>query len=507
MTFMIDTDKIESGLIIFRRTDVAHKNWYCRMKLPNADRYKTVSLKTAYIEDARRMAMQQKVKLQYAIELKVPVFNRPFNQIAKDFIAEQELRAKNGKITHERVKRVRSVIDSKLNPYVGAIQINLIARERWENYPDWRRAYGEGRMARPGFTRARTDDEVTRSEKLAAAADAARKKAVRNKEDPRKYPKANAKAKEKKDPWVIVSDSTIDFEMSIFAAVMGFAQRKGYVPFDRRFEGGRLDLKTMRRDEFTLEEYRRLHTKARNWITKAKDANSRWYRETAYNFVLIMCNTGMRPSEARNLRWRDITYAKDRDGRELVVMFVTGKGKTHRIVAPESVGRYLERVRAISNAAEPNDPVFTTHAGKSASTLYSHLIEAMLRHAELLIGPQGIPRSTYCFRHTYATLRLGEGVDVYFLAEQMGTSVKMIEEHYGHVNTIKHADRILYGMGSWDPVDPAPNEEGDGETVNAKTARTRASKRGKKTNRKEADNKAARALAIRRKPTRLQLRS
>jgi hypothetical protein len=59
-----------------------------------------------------------------------------------------------------------------------------------------------------------------------------------------------------------------------------------------------------------------------------------------------------------------------------------------------------------------------------------------------ITGRNGVPRSTYCFRHTYATLRLQEGVDVYFLAEQMGTSIHMIEEHYGPVNTIAHADRV-----------------------------------------------------------------
>ena len=75
----------------------------------------------------------------------------------------------------------------------------------------------------------------------------------------------------------------------------------------------------------------------------------------------------------------------------------------------------------------------------------------MLTLAKLREGASGVPRSTYCFRHTYATFRLAEGVDVYFLAEQMGTSVKMIEEHYGHVNTIKHADLVLQGMGGWEP--------------------------------------------------------
>lgn len=52
---------------------------------------------------------------------------------------------------------------------------------------------------------------------------------------------------------------------------------------------------------------------------------------------------------------------------------------------------------------------------------------------------------------------------MYFLAEQMGTSVHMIEQHYGHVNTIKHADRVLQGMAGW-------------ELATVDESRTRASK-------------------------------
>jgi len=37
---------------------------------------------------------------------------------------------------------------------------------------------------------------------------------------------------------------------------------------------------------------------------------------------------------------------------------------------------------------------------------------------KLLYGSSKIPRSSYCLRHTYATFRLMEGVDVYFLAKQ-----------------------------------------------------------------------------------------
>jgi integrase len=74
------------------------------------------------------------------------------------------------------------------------------------------------------------------------------------------------------------------------------------------------------------------------------------------------------------------------------------------------------------------------------------------------VGADGTMRTTYCFRHTYATFRLQMGVDVYFLAQQMGTSVQMIEKHYGHVNTIRHADRVLMGMEGWDPVTRASTD-------------------------------------------------
>ena len=142
--------------------------------------------------------------------------------------------------------------------------------------------------------------------------------------------------------------------------------------------------------------------------------------------------------------------AKDCKGREIVVLFVQDKGRSRRLVAPKSVGDYLERIRAISKATELDDRVFTNVTGKPTKTLYNSLIADLLNEANLREGTQGVPRSTYCFRHTNATLRLQEGVDVYFLAEQMGTSVHMIESHYGHVNTTKHADRVLQGMAGWE---------------------------------------------------------
>jgi hypothetical protein len=52
-----------------------------------------------------------------------------------------------------------------------------------------------------------------------------------------------------------------------------------------------------------------------------------------------------------------------------------------------------------------------------------------------------------------------EGVDVYFLAKQMGTSVQMIEDYYGHITPAKNAERILQGIPGWEPA------ESSGETT------------------------------------------
>ena len=88
----------------------------------------------------------------------------------------------------------------------------------------------------------------------------------------------------------------------------------------------------------------------------------------------------------------------------------------------------------------------------------------------------GSRRSTYCFRHTYATFRLTEGVDVYFLAKQMGTSVKMIEDHYGHVTPVKNADRILQGLPGWEPITAAPKVLPETGPLNGDAAKDGAAK-------------------------------
>src|SRR5207244_1769149 len=130
--------------------------------------------------------------------------------------------------------------------------------------------------------------------------------------------------KNRKDPHGLlehVSNATILTEMSIFRSIMAFAASKKYINESQVFKG-KLPLAKVAREEFTPEEYRKLHTFARGWIKQARTPLNTWYRTVVYNFVLIMCNTGMRPPEAKNLRWRDVAIRTDKQGRKFVLLHV-----------------------------------------------------------------------------------------------------------------------------------------------------------------------------------------
>jgi integrase len=57
-----------------------------------------------------------------------------------------------------------------------------------------------------------------------------------------------------------------------------------------------------------------------------------------------MSNTGMRPPEAKNLRWRDFSVREDMQGRKFVVLHVRGKDKFRNLVAAGTVAEYFERI-------------------------------------------------------------------------------------------------------------------------------------------------------------------
>jgi integrase len=396
MVFYLDPQELKPGLIIFHRSDVEHKDWYCRVRIPQSDKYKFISLKTSDINEAREKAFDADADIRFRVKHEVPVFEKSFAEVAEEYGAYKKQMAEAGQITMKRWKTVDGHIRLHLIPYMGNIQITHIRQDKWDGYPLWRKQNGRS---------------------------------------------LEGKAK----------DGSIRAEMVTLRAIMDYAANRQYIR-ERQVPKGKLLLDKGRRDAFTPTEYRHLHTYARQWIKEGKTDLSILSRTMAYNFILVMANTGMRPGEARNLKWKDIQPRTDRQGRSFVALNVRGKGKFRELVATDKVAAYLERIKTISRATKPEDAVFSTHEGNQSSNLYDTMIEDLLTASGLLRGASGTRRSSYCFRHTYATFRLMEGVDVYFLAKQMGTSVKMIEDYYGHITPAENAERILQGTPGWEPL-------------------------------------------------------
>lgn len=73
---------MEKGLIIFRRGDVVHDEFYCRVRIKNEDRYKTISLRTADRQTARYLALQADSDICNRLKYELPVFNLSFAQVA-----------------------------------------------------------------------------------------------------------------------------------------------------------------------------------------------------------------------------------------------------------------------------------------------------------------------------------------------------------------------------------------------------------------------------------------
>jgi hypothetical protein len=63
---------------------------------------------------------------------------------------------------------------------------------------------------------------------------------------------------------------------------------------------------------------------------------------------------------------------------------VQGKGKSRKLVAPKSVGDYLDRVREMSKATAPDDPVFTIINGKPAKYLCSDTVQVHRAYKDIL---------------------------------------------------------------------------------------------------------------------------
>ena len=211
--------------------------------------------------------------------------------------------------------------------------------------------------------------------------------------------------------------------------------------------------------------------------------NMKETRQIMRDYMEILLDTGARPGvELMNLRWRQIKFmikpvskpsgnmVAPADGEEpeefvssnlnrTVEMTVSGKTGTRQIIGRLPTVKALERIARrnydvdnsttdpFKGVVTPTNDDFvlrTKVAMADVSNSLQKMLETYLEDHNLLKDPKtGQNRVFYSFRHTYATLALThDRVPIHTLAQQMGTSVLMIEKHYSHLKVIQAIEQL-----------------------------------------------------------------
>lgn len=224
--------------------------------------------------------------------------------------------------------------------------------------------------------------------------------------------------------------STLANELIVLRQVLKTANRRGWLPYLPDLSNPfNKSLKISRRGWFSPEEYKRLYQATRARAKHPKKAYWKEASENLHDYVLFMANTGLRPDEANNLEFRDVSIIKDASTRERILEIdVRGKRGVGYCKSMPGAVLPFERLRR-RKKPEPTDRVF----GKTQRAL----LNSILGELRLKFDRDGQRRTAYSLRHTYICLRLMEGADIYQVAKNCRTSVEMIEKHYAsHIKDV-----------------------------------------------------------------------
>jgi integrase len=186
---------------------------------------------------------------------------------------------------------------------------------------------------------------------------------------------------------------------------------------------------------FSPDEYKLLYKATRDRVENPIRKKFQKDYEDLHDYVLFMVNTGLRPDESKRIDFRDVKVVNDRDSRETILEIdVRGKRGVGFCKSMPGAVVPFQRVQKRRKPA-PTDLVFPTS--------HHELFNTILGELGLKFDREGQRRTFYSLRHTYICMRLMEGADVYQIAKNCRTSVKMIEDFYAsHIKNMVDASVI-----------------------------------------------------------------
>ena len=231
--------------------------------------------------------------------------------------------------------------------------------------------------------------------------------------------------------------STMTQEIVHIRQILKWAEGMGWIPFVPNLSQPYMSQgKRGHRAWFSPEEYKQLRTATKKRVDEGTRPGWKSHYEDMHNFVVFMANTGLRPDEAFRLQLRDVQVVKDEATNETILVIdvrgKTGVGYCKSMTGAVFPFEQLKARRAKERAAEAKE-------GQSAELRPDDLIfrkfkrgmfNKILVEEGLKFDRDGQRRTAYSLRHTYISMRLMDGANIYQIANNCRTSVEMIEEFY-----------------------------------------------------------------------------
>jgi integrase len=391
---------LEGEATLYQRAGTPH--WQLRYKAHG--KWLRTTTKKEKLADAKKQAMEIIVRAKVLEGEGLPVVNKRFKTVANLAIKRMDDMNDSGQ-GKPTFKRYKQAINGYLIPFLGRHNIDKIDFAVLAKFQAWR------------------------------------KKEFGNREP---------------------SQSAINTHNSALNRVFDEALMRGFITKTQIPFLENKGLTSDRRPDFTEQEYTALYQYMRKWVKSAREGKEKRVRNMLRDYILILANTGLRPgTETMNLKWKHITFV-EHDKKRYLTLTIKGKTQKHReIQVRHRVVRYLQRIQKRDEELSKlsfedlikkgiDEYVFRIE-GKDSTTRYGKVFARLLEGAQLLEDKRtGKERTLYSLRHYYATQMLTKtDVTIYQLAEYMGTSVTMIEKHYGHLNLRNVANKFV-GAGSVD---------------------------------------------------------
>ena len=252
------------------------------------------------------------------------------------------------------------------------------------------------------------------------------------------------------------SGNTLNREYPVLRGILGYAHSRGYMGKSPLPRVKAESAKANPRPAFLGGDYLRVAAEAAKWIGEAKDEQTRMRRQLLSDWITVMRYSGIRAGgETEPMTWSRLNL----DGMfQYRVPEDTKTGARIANLLPEAavclMNMFSRRVAYAEKHRQEftrDDAVFVMENGESYGDL-GNMFNQLVKRCNFPRHDDALFYSPYSLRHTYATFELAMGKDYAWLEEQMGTTTKMLKEHYTQ-GTIEQTRVYLRAIGIL-PPDP-----------------------------------------------------